>query len=390
LTFVAYLELDKTLWVGVESNGSWTAATAPHTGSDPNAPIEAGLSIIGQDAALLDGTIGPEVSRAEVRTDAGDAVPMNVVPLPASLGTDDRFVWALVPGAGERSTVVGYDANGEPIGNQSFPVSPSTEIGHGVEAGKPWSLEVTHDNTGWGLSFTYAGSGGGGGGGDLGDKVFGPYSAGGRSWSADTGWSTDPTEIDGIVTAEAARVEYRLVDGAAISAQLFPVPADAFGGGAQAFLLFVPSDVLVNAGDLVASGADGTEIGREYADVSPVPLYPKALEASSPDAVAAMRSLQLAGAVAARYFYEHDSWDGFGPDAASQISSSLAYNTSPTAIAGEVSIRVADHRSLVLATRTPNGDVYSACMTDGPGGGLEGRNDTSDPGACSNGWLNAP
>jgi hypothetical protein len=390
LTFVAYLELDKTLWVGVESNGPWTGATAPHTGSDPNQPISAGLSVVGQDAALLDGTISPEVAKVEVRTDSGDIVPMHVTQIPASLGTDDRFIWALVPGAGEDSTVVGYDAQGNPIGNPTYPVSPKQQIAQGEEAGQPWTLSLTHDNSGWGLNFSYGNGSGGGGGPDLGDKIFGLASSGGPSWSIDTGWSTAPRDLEGVVTDRAARASYHLVDGGTLDASLYPLPADAFGGGAQAYLLFIPNEVLVQAGDLIAYDAQGNELGRQYLDFSPVAIYPKALEQSSPEAIQAMKALQLAGAVAAHYFYDHNSWDRFEPGAASQISDAVTYNASSTAIVGEVSIRVGGKESLVLATRTSSGDVYSACMQHGPGGAMEGRNDTSDPSACSNGWLNPP
>jgi hypothetical protein len=390
LTFVAYLELDKTLWVGVESNGPWTSAMAPHTGSDPNPPISAGLSVVGDQAALLDGTITSQVSRVEVRTDDGDVVPMNIVPLPASLGTDDRYVWALVPGAGERSTVVGYDAHGNPVGNPMYPVGPTQEVAHGEEAGQPWTLKVTHDNTGWGLSFSYNGGSGGGGGTDLGDKVFGGAGSGGPSWNIDTGWSTAPRDLEGVVTSRAAKVEYKLVEGRRIEASLYPLPSDAFGGGAQAYLLFIPNDVLIQAGDLVAYDGKGNELGSQYLDFSPVALFPKVLDASSPEAIDAMKALQLAGAVAARYFYDHDSWEGFDPASAARISDAVTYNTSSSAVVGEVSLRVAGKDSLVLATKTPNGDVYSACLQDGPSPAMEGRNDTSDPGGCSNGWLNPP
>jgi hypothetical protein len=119
-------------------------------------------------------------------------------------------------------------------------------------------------------------------------------------------------------------------------------------------------------------------------------LFPKVIEQSPPDAIEAMKALQLAGAVAERYFYEHDSWARFDPAAASAISGAVTYNTSSTAIVGEVSLRVAAENSLVLATKTPSGDVYSACFEEGPGFAMEGRNDTSDPSGCSNGWLNAP
>jgi hypothetical protein len=391
LTFVAYLEPEDTLSVGVESSGPWTTASGPHTGSDPNEPVQASLSVIGEDAALLDGLISPEVSRVEVRTESGDAVPMHVVQLPASLGVD-RYVWALVPGAGDRSTVVGYDHNGDPIGNPIYPVGGDQTIATGTEAGKPWTLSLTHDNIGWGLSFVWEGEGGGGGGGgsDLGDKVFGGTMSGGPSWNIHSGWSTGPREVAGVVTSKANRVELQFVDGGSVPASVYPLPDTAFGGGASAFVLFIPYDVLVQAGDLVAYDETGQVLGRQYADFTSVALLPTVVEQSPPDAVEAMKALRLAGAVAQRYFYEHDSWARFDPADASAISDAVAYNTSPTAVVGEVSLRVADKDTMVLATKTPSGDVYSACFDQGPTFAMEGRNDTSDPSACSNGWLNPP
>jgi len=390
LTFVAYLEHDRVLSVGVESSGPWTIATSPRTGSDPDEPVQAGLSVIGEDAALLDGVISPEVSGVEVRTESGDAVPMHVDPLPASLGTD-RYVWALVPGAGDRSTVVGYDRDGDPIGNPIYPVGGDQTIATGTEAGKPWTLSLTHDNIGWGLSFIWEGEGGGGGGGsDLGDKVFGSTMSGGPSWNIHSGWSTGPREVAGVVTSKANRVELQLVDGGSVPASVYPLPDTAFGGGASAFVLFIPYDVLVQAGDLVAYDENGQVLGRQDADYTSVALFPKVVEESPPDAVDAMKALRLAGAVAQRYFYEHDSWARFDPAAASAISDAVTYNTSSTGVVGEVSLRVADKNSMVLATKTPSGDVYSACFDQGPSFAMEGRNDTSDPSACSNGWLNPP
>jgi hypothetical protein len=37
---------------------------------------------------------------------------------------------------------------------------------------------------------------------------------------------------------------------------------EAFGGGASAFVLFIPYDVLVQAGDLVAYDENGQVLGR--------------------------------------------------------------------------------------------------------------------------------
>jgi dipeptidyl aminopeptidase/acylaminoacyl peptidase len=266
-------------------------------------------------------------------------------------------------------------------------IAPATreQIAHGEIQGEPWTLWLT--NNGLGMEFQGPDGGGGGAGSELGSAVFGSAGSSGPSWNIDTGWSTMPREIDGVVTDHAAKVELHTVDGTIVSAALYPLPADAFGGGAQAYLVFVPNDILVQAGDLVAYDGQGNELGRQYLDFSIVPLFPKVLEESSPDILAAVKDLQLAGAVAGRYFYTHDSWKGFDPDSASEISDAITYNTSPTAVVGEVSIRVTGTKGLVLATKIANGDVYSACLANGPNTAVDGRNDTGDPNTCSNGWL---
>ena len=285
-----------------------------------------------------------------------------------------------------------WAAAGTPVDSAFIPPtiapSPRQEVAHGENAGQPWTLWLTND--GLGLEFEGPNGGGGGSGSELGNEVFGLSLASGPSWSIDEGWSKAPRDVVGVVTTRAARVEFRLIGGTVVAATLHPLPEDAFGGGAQAYVLFVPYEILVQAGDLVAYDDLGTEIGRQYLDLSPVALFPKALEESSPEAVDAMKKLQLAGAVAARHYYEHDSWTNFDPDAASQISDAITYNTSATAVVGEVSIRVERKDGLVLATRISNGDVYSACMANGPGMAMVGRNDVADPKACSNGWLERP
>ena len=197
-----------------------------------------------------------------------------------------------------------------------------------------------------------------------------------------------PKEITGPVTADAARVEYQLIDGTTIDARLYALP-DVLRAPAKAFVVFVPNDVLVVAGDMVAYDSSGNELGHEYTDFSPVWLSPKMIAEAPPDALAVMRSLQVAGAVAARYYDTHaQSFVGLDPANAMAISDAVTFNASPTAIAGEVSLRVAGRDKLVLASTTSAGHVYAVCFEFGPGSGLYAQNDPVTPGACSNdGWL---
>jgi hypothetical protein len=270
------------------------------------------------------------------------------------------------------------------------PGETSLLLASGEQDGESWALRVTSSpRFGYGLSFGYEALGGGGG--DISPmrqgRIFQGY---GGSPSPDYP-DHDPTRpplpigISGQVAVEAERVELRLEHGPVVEAALYRVP-DELIGPAKVFLLFVPGDTLLIAGDLIAYDGSGAELGREYFDLSPVSLFPKVLEESPPEAVAVMKELQLAGAVVGRYFNTHGSFSGLDPSSASAISSDVVFNASPAAIPGEVSIRVSGPQSLVLASATPDGAIYSACM-DGGYVSVYGRNDTSDPRGCTNGWL---
>jgi hypothetical protein len=265
-------------------------------------------------------------------------------------------------------------------------------IASGEVSGEPWSLTLTREGSGWGLGFGWERLGGGEGGISAPrENGFGGGIGGSSSPTYPGGDETRPPlpmDRTGVVTAEAERVEYQLVDGSTIDAQLYDLPQGTFEEPAKAFLLLVPGDTLVDAGYLVAYGAAGTQVGREYVDFSPVWLSPKIIEEATREQLDVLHDLQIAGGVARRYYQEHgSSFEGLDPEGANAISDATTYNTSAVAVPGEVSLRVVGARAMVLASATPDGQVYSVCFGSGPEGGVYGRNDTSDPTACSNeGW----
>jgi len=270
------------------------------------------------------------------------------------------------------------------------PGETSLLIASGEQDGERWTMRVTSSpGSGLGLSWGYEALGAGGGGISpmRQGRIFQGY--GGSSSpdypDHDATRPRLPIGISGQVAVQAERVELRLERGPVMEAALYRLP-DELIGPAKVFLLFVPGDTLLLAGDLVAYDGSGAELSREYFDLSPVSLFPKVLEESPPEAVAVMKDLQLAGAVVGRYFNTHGSYSGLDPESASAIASEVKFNTSPVAIPGEVSIRVSGPQSVVLASATADGAIYSACM-DSPGGSVYGRNDTSDPQGCTNGWL---
>lgn len=271
-----------------------------------------------------------------------------------------------------------------------MPEEDPSVIASGEVDGQRWTLSVL--DTGPGeptLMFGWEGLGGGGGGiGPMeGSRVFQGYGGSSSPTYPNNDTSRDPLprEVAGQVRADAERVELRLEGGEVIEATTYALPEELIGP-AKVFLLFLPTDTLLLAGDLVAFDASGAEIGREYLDVTPVSLFPKVLEQASPEALVVMKRLQLAGAIVGRYHDTHGSFSGLTPLTASAISSEVVFNTSDVAIPGEVSIRLAGPQGIVLASATPSGEVYAACSTSWSGV-TYGRNDTSDPYACTNGWL---
>lgn len=264
-------------------------------------------------------------------------------------------------------------------------------IATGEVGGQAWTITLGGDPDARDLSFGWDQMGGGGGGisAPRADGFGGGISGGSNEThpSGDTGAEPLPYERTGVVTAEAERVEYQLEDGTTIEAELYPLPAETFDAPAKVFLLFVPTDVLVEAGYLVAYDAAGEQVGRTYMDFSPVWLTSKIIEEATPEQLDVLHDLQIAGGVMQRYFNEHDSsLAGLDPATAAAISDAVTYNTSAVAVPGEVSLRISGPSDMVLASATADGQVYSACFVEGSLS-MYGRNDTSDPNACSNdGW----
>src|SRR4029453_4262237 len=155
-TIVPYVELNKSLLVGVSSSGDegdccLGGAFAPHSGSTDE-PVSSTMNLT-PDGTLVHGVISPDVSRAELRASTGDALPVTTVPLPPSMGFDDRVVWGIPPAPDDGPTLVGYDVDGNALGNPILPAGPRVVIGRGDDPdGGPWTLylEPTADGVGLG------------------------------------------------------------------------------------------------------------------------------------------------------------------------------------------------------------------------------------------------
>ena len=109
---------------------------------------------------------------------------------------------------------------------------------------------------------------------------------------------------------------------------------------------------------------------------------------STPQVVAPTVTEQLDRAVAAaQVFYAdqaHPTFEGFTPKTAEGTDSSLAWNRSPSATDGVISIRVALKNNVMLVSKDPTGTYCVAA--DSKGGLSMGKGDAQKPSECAGGW----
>jgi len=390
-TLVAYVELNTALWVGASGDDDGSCclggAFAPHSGSTAE-PITSTISIT-PDGTLVYGVISPEVTEVELVTSNGDALPVSIVDLPPSMGYEDRVVWGIAPGADERATIVGYDADGNPIGNPILPAGPRVTIATGEDPeGGPWELylEPTSDGTGLGFGFTTGGFGGG--------CCLKPLEGDFRL----DGWGTGggPSDITALASEAVTRVLFEAASGVEIEGGVYPVPDETLGIPRVA-LVIVPSDVPLE-GELVAFGDGGNELGRELITQDqgePPGPTPEIDEVWTP--------LRNARDAIGRWEAEHGhSLEGFSLDAAREAFPKIAWNASGVgkSVPGEVSIRGlapagGDERTgwsgwtLALVGATPDLQTYCIAVNiDESGGGnfRYGIQDAGDYPGCRGGW----
>jgi hypothetical protein len=183
------------------------------------------------------GGVPPKAVRAEVRNDDGEAFPARIVALPAELGTDDQAAWGLVERIEDECPLVSYDEHGDPVTMLGdFAVAPRTVIGEGDDpVGGHWRLWISHWHLGPLLTLRTAYSRGGCGIGQL--PAFG-FGSGGRGRHRGAG--PEAWDVDGLVTAEAERVEVTTRAGVR-PATVVRVPSREFGP-CKAYVAFLPVD----------------------------------------------------------------------------------------------------------------------------------------------------
>jgi hypothetical protein len=98
------------------------------------------------------------------------------------------------------------------------------------------------------------------------------------------------------------------------------------------------------------------------------------------EGVAADASLEMAVRAASAYFAEHGSYAGLAARTASALEPGVRWNDADTAVPGEVSVRAASDRSVVLVTVDAGG--HPACAALLGGAIVRGRRDAPSPEAC--------
>ena len=391
-TMVAFVELNKSLLVGVSGSEGGSccsgSAIAPHSGSSVQ-PVTSTIMPT-DEGTLVYGVISPEVADAELVTSSGERLAVNIASLPPSMGYEDRVVWAVAPGADDRATVVGFDAEGFPIGDPILPAGPRVTIATGDDPeGGPWELYLEPTSDGIGLWFGFTNQGGGGG------CCLRPLR---KDFQLD-GWgsgSGQPSNITALASDLVARVVFEVVDGSTIEGALYPVPDDSIGIP-QVGLVIVPEDVPLK-GELVAYDSDGNEIGREFVGETPEPAGP------TPEIDAVWNLLRRARDAVSRWTGTNaDSLEGFSVEEARSAMPDFPWNAAGAGepVPNEVSIRgVAPAGgseltgwsgwNVVLVSVTPDLEhVYCVAVNIDEGGGGNfryGALDASTYEECRGGW----
>jgi hypothetical protein len=333
--------------------------------------------------AVVYGAVGEDVARAEVVGSGPDfpRAPARIFAAPPSLRIPSRLVVGSVEGAVQSASVVGYAANGTPVGDPGIETGPAEPVAEGTDplAGE-WTVLVAPTTSGANLDVEDAsGSGGGGSITPVGDGVFGGWQSGG-----------DPMHIAGIVPSDVARVDVILDDGTTIPATVFALP-DRFVGPANVFLAFASNGNLGNDGDLqaelVAYDANDTEVGRRSTSPGEPPGPTAAIDA-------AWTLLRSARDELRPYGSQHPFDDRLVATMNDAGASAIEYladtdATNVQAQVGRVTVRIADRHHLVIVSRAETGEVYCVGIEISANGGGNFRYGTLNAPTyddCSGGW----
>jgi hypothetical protein len=349
---------------------------------DNERTIMASLQREAERAPLMDAPPFEVVRRVKRRRTVRAAA--FVVSIGIVVGISAFALLQLSPLADERSTV----------GNGPSPSSPPEHTGDArdvtvLASGTDpivgeWALQVHFDDQGNSILGLYTETGGGGSGSaPIRDQVFGGLGAGATM----IGPNEYSFDVEGVVSARAARVTLTLVDGTELEAALFRIPARYFGE-AQAYVIFgdrVVSDSRHPGLTLTAYDEEGTVLDTQSLSGSDEP------GGTSPEVDAVITKLREVRDVLSR----SRGVEPFADFDLTKVEARLPeipLNTSDSVVPEEVSVRIMDVRHAVLVATAP--EAPAMCLSIerdlNPDGGWNfyyGLLDASTFDACRGGWA---
>ena len=379
LTLVAFIEQGTVPNIGISTSDPSISAgsVGVGTGTPPEPPVDATMSGWANGAVVW-GTVGPEVVRAEIKTEEAKTFPATILDLPADLAGGRNAVWGFVDGFTENAQAIGYDAAGNLLGNPIFATAPSDVIASGHDpVGGEWTLSITHETDGDGMTFAWTNGDGGG------SCCLDNEHLAGKTLQLDgmQSGSSDPGVITAFASTDVASV-VASVSGQRSDGQLFPMP-QKYLGPAQVAVVIVPQGVDLK-GDLIAYDANGNELAR-------VPVDAGSTEPGGPTPAIdeVFQHLYAARDALAKYYADAGTFEGLDLTALGRLAPSVTFDRSPTAVPHEVSVRVSAPSELAVVSTTPSGDVYCVGVQIDAGGGgnfYYGRVDANGFGDCRGGW----
>lgn len=164
--------------------------------------------------------------------------------------------------------------------------------------------------------------------------------------------------VFGMASDRVASVQVRVPSVGTLEPVLLPIPS-SLGTSFRAFDTQVPP---VSGGTVVALDAGGTQVAEEplMQPAAPSPTVSEALP--SEKAKASLRNTLVA---ALTYFTDGATFEGFDPAKATSIEPTVAFNSESAAIEGEVSIRDVTTQTLLLVTKSSDGNVFCIAQVGG-------------------------
>ncbi len=365
-------------WIGVAGPAGSGIVGAGQVGGEVPSGDESVTIILDVDGGIVWGDVSETAVRAEFRTVEGETYPATLVALPASLGAEGhQGVWGFVDPTSGRVTTVLYDAQGNVL-NDTYPTGPRETIATGVDpVGGPWELYITHESIGDGLGFEFVEHGGGAG------CCLQPLRQGEdlqlEGWSSGGGAAQN---VIGFASTRVARVAIVSDDGQIFEAQLFAFP-EKYIGPVRVWLALVLS-VVDLSGDAVAYDSDGNELDRKPVGEVSGPSGP------TPEIDEVWQALYLArDALDSEYLREHGTLSDLSAIAMVELAPDVAFNDSPTAVPGEVSVRGAGRFEVVFASTTARAEVYCIGIETDEQDAFTyhyGRVDAQTQEECRGGW----